>query len=135
MPSMSKRSSYTRNVLARKGFGSKAFSWTALACCKPLHASIGFVCAQQKRRQLGPHRLRTILKNGSRVYIVASFPRILVELVSSLFAEGNPAFAAYWSAMKDGSSQRAAVRKIARCDRRVIERQWVTRRWRPAARP
>jgi hypothetical protein len=80
------------------------------------------------RLQCAKNRLRTVLKNASTPYLARTAPRLLWELVWSLAHAGPAAFSDYWAAASDGLSQRGAVAKIARQDRRAIELRWCHER-------
>jgi len=77
------------------------------------------------RMQCAKNRVRTVLKNGSRTYIAGSLFRMLSELVWCVTKEGPRAFAGYQAAIQDGLSQRKAVGKVVRSDRRALEKRWV----------
>jgi GT2 family glycosyltransferase len=76
--------------------------------------------------QCAKNRLRTILKNGSRTYIVRSSLRIVGDLVWAMSREGVRAIGAYAAAGKSGFRQRAAVARMARVSRRSVELAWIT---------
>ncbi len=73
------------------------------------------------------NRVRTVLKNGSPLYVMRSSVRMLGELAMSVWKEGFRALPDYWSAIDDGLSQRRVVNRLIRCDRREIELRWVAR--------
>ena len=75
--------------------------------------------------QCDRNRLRTALKNGSTRYIAGLSMGVLRAVVWAVTKEGPRALLAYWSALSDGLSQRKAVTRMMRSDRRSVERRWV----------
>jgi GT2 family glycosyltransferase len=77
------------------------------------------------RSQCAKNRVRTVLKNGSRVYIAGSIFRMLFELAWCVTKEGVRALEGYGAAIRDGLSQRGSVDMVVRRDRRALEKQWI----------
>jgi hypothetical protein len=66
-----------------------------------------------------------MLKNASWGYVLRAWSRVAYELALSIVKEGPKALPHYGAAVYDGLSQRRAVSRLAREDRRAIERRWI----------
>ncbi len=71
------------------------------------------------------NRVRTMLKNASLRYILGTTSRIVSELAWSATQEGVKVLPAYWAAINDGLSQRSAVTRLVRENRRAVELRWM----------
>ncbi len=71
------------------------------------------------------NRLRTLVKNGSRAFLMRTAWRTAIDVWDSVWWEGLSAIPAFIRAASDAAVQRAEVSRIARLDRRDVERRWV----------
>jgi len=91
------------------------------------HGSSGRRSQHFVQLQCAKNRLRTVLKNASLPYVARSSMRVLGDVVWAVAKEGPRALVAYWSALTDGLSQRKAVTRMMRRDRRSVEQRWVVK--------
>ena len=79
-------------------------------------------------RHCKTNRVRALLKNASLPFILASLPRTGLDL-AELALRGGPALLPDLLAAARGAlAQRALVGRMAREDRRAVERRWAVRR-------
>lgn len=112
------------------GWRGRLAGWRALYIADPTvdHAFQGtsrrhgrhFVTIQCMR-----NRVRTLLKNASWRMIARSVPRSASDLLWLLQHAGGRALAEWTLAVRDGLAARPAVSRLARTDRRAVERRWV----------
>jgi len=79
-----------------------------------------FVVAHCKR-----NRLRTLLKNGSAAFLLATWRRTLEDLAWLLRHEGGRGLSGWVGALCDGAAGRRTMRRLVRVDRRDLERRWM----------
>jgi GT2 family glycosyltransferase len=71
------------------------------------------------------NRIRTLLKNASPVFLAATLPYSLWELLELGFYGGFSAYARLPKTVRESLRQRAAVTRLCVRTRREVEKRWV----------
>jgi GT2 family glycosyltransferase len=77
---------------------------------------------------LGTNRIRTLLKNASPWFLARTSLRTLLEIGVLAWHGGFRALANLVRAVRQSLAQRPSVTKMAKVDRRAIERAWTAAR-------
>lgn len=78
--------------------------------------------------QLRRNRLRTLIKNASPTMLARALPRTVVDLAELVAWTRASGVVDLVRALKGAVDARAEVARLQRLDRRVVERQWTSKR-------
>lgn len=75
--------------------------------------------------QCRKNRVRTLLKNGSVIFLITTLPKTVYDLYIGLRHSGFRIFQEFYEALRDGTRQRKSVTQLLTLSRRDIEKKWV----------
>lgn len=77
--------------------------------------------------QCRKNRVRTLLKNGSVIFLITTIPKTVYDLLIWLRHTDLRVFVEFYKAIRDGIRQRKQVSQLLTVSRRDVEKKWVTK--------
>jgi GT2 family glycosyltransferase len=115
------------------GWRAQLLGWSALYVPEALVLH-KFQASSRKHgnRFVGAHcklnRVRTLLKNGSPLFLARTLPRTLLDACILVGWEGPRGIARFGKALQDGLRARGELQGRVRVDRRTLEARWVSKK-------